>query len=172
MFCDDTRVTTKIDSEEDVEAFQNDLNKIYKWAEENNMLFNNDKFELLRYGCNENIKESTFYISANDEVIEEKEVLRDLGIIVNNNADFNDHVEHICSKVKQKSGWIFRTFKNRKPYFLKVLWKQLVQPHFDYCSQLMNLNFRNLQKLENCQRYFTRKISQQRRMERYKIIYV
>ena len=101
----------------------------------------------------------------------------------------NDHVEHMCSKVKQKSGWILRTFKNRQQYFLKLLWKQLVQPHFDYCSQLMNLSSGNLSKIENLQRYYTRRmkslqdknywerlklcqmLSQQRRMERYKIIY-
>ena len=42
------------------------------------------KFEMLRYGPNEEIKNSNFYLSANDEIIEEKEQLRDLGIIVNN----------------------------------------------------------------------------------------
>ena len=110
--------------------------------------------------------------------------------MVNNQGTFNEHIDHICSKVKQKSGWILRTFKCREPYFLKTLWKQLIQPHFDYCSQLMNLNQTNINKLEKLQSYFTRKIkfendlnywerlksaqmlSQERRMERYKIIYI
>ena len=84
MFADDTRLMRNISNEEDVEKLQQDLNKIYSWAEENNMLFNNGKFEMLRYGPDEEIKNSTFYLSANDEIIEEKEQLRDLGIIVNN----------------------------------------------------------------------------------------
>ena len=190
MFADDTRLVNKIDTEDDVENMQADLNQIYSWAEVNNMQFNNKKFELIRYGCNEEVKNSTFYLSANDEIIEEKESLRDLGVIVNNEANFNDHVEAISSKAKQKSGWIFRTFKCRQPFFLKLLWKQLVQPHLDYCSQLMNLNSRNLSKFENIQRFYTRRIrtlhdcnywerlkicqmlSQQRRMERYKILYI
>ena len=190
MFCDDTRLVGKISNEEDVETLQQDLNKIYSWAEQNNMLFNNGKFELLRYGANEEVKNSTFYLSANDEIIEEKEQLRDLGIIVNNQANFNDHVDHVCAKVKQKSGWIMRTFQCRQPYFLKLLWKQLVQPHIDYCSQLMPLTLGNLSKLENLQRNYLRKLwtmrdknywerlkvcqmlSQERRLERYKIIYI
>ena len=154
------------------------------------MLFNNNKFEILRYGKNTEIKDSTFYLSASNEIIEEKETLRDLGVTVNNQGTFNEHIDLICSKVKQKSGWVLRTFKCREPYFLKTLWKQLIQPHFDYCSQLMNLNQTNISKLENLQSYFTRKIkfpddlnywdrlkssqmlSQERRMERYKIIYI
>ena len=122
------------------------------------MLFNNKKFELLRYGPDQDIKESTFYLSANDEIIEEKEKMRDLGIIVNNEANFNDHIDHVCAKVRQKSGWILRTFSCRQPYFMKLLWKQLVQPHIDYCSQLMPLTGNNTSKLENLQRNYLRKI--------------
>ena len=155
MFCDDTRLMGKISNEEDVEKLQQDLNHIYSWAEENNMLFNNKKFELLRYGRDEEIKHSTFYLSANDEIIEEKEQLRDLGIIVNNQANFNDHIEYVCSKVKQKSGWILRTFVCRLPFFMKLLWKQLIQPHVDYC---MSLTGNNISQQENLQRNYLRKI--------------
>ena len=48
------------------------------------MLFSNAKFAVLRYGKNEDSKFSTFYLSADNEIIEEKEKLRDLGILVNN----------------------------------------------------------------------------------------
>ena len=84
MFADDTRLLGNIASEEDVENLQSDLNKIYEWADNNNMLFNNNKFEVLRYGKNTEIKDSTFYLSASNDIIEEKETLRDLGVIVNN----------------------------------------------------------------------------------------
>ena len=62
MFADDTRVLGNIASEEDVENLQSDLNNIYKWAENNNMLFNNNKFEILRYGKNSDIKHSFIYL--------------------------------------------------------------------------------------------------------------
>ena len=190
MFADDTRLVGKIASEEDAVQFQKDLNLIYEWAESNNMQFNNKKFELLRYGQDEELKKSTSYKSSDGSQIEEKTQLRDLGIIMNNEANFNDHVEHIVSKVKQKTGWILRTFMSRKPYVMKLLWKQLVQPHIDYCSQLFPLTRSNLLQIENLQRNYLRKIcgtrgsnywerlklaqmqSQERRLERYRIIYV
>ena len=49
-FADDTRVSKKIGSPDDTEVLQQDLNKIYGWSERNNMQFNDDKFELMRYG--------------------------------------------------------------------------------------------------------------------------
>ena len=74
--------------------------------------------------------------------------------------------------------------------FMKLLWKQLIQPHVDYCSQLMPLTGNNISQLENLQRNYLRKIfnlkdmsywqrlkicqmlSQERRLERYKMIYI
>ena len=45
-----------IASEEDDIQFQKDLNLIYESAESNNMQFNNKRFNLLRYGQNEELK--------------------------------------------------------------------------------------------------------------------
>ena len=60
-FADDTRVSKKIGSPDDTEVLQQDLNKIYAWAERNNMQFNDDKFELMRYGTDTEIKNQTCY---------------------------------------------------------------------------------------------------------------
>ena len=191
LFADDTRIARAVSTEEDVELLQADLDQVYCWQEVNNMEFNSRKFELMRYGKNKILKESTSYFTPNWElIIEEKESLRDLGVIMSNDASFSSHVEHVCGKVRQKSGWILRTFHTRQTWFLKLLWKTLVQPHVDYCSQLYfpHLNS-DMQKIENLQQTYTKKIpevrhlnywerlktlkmySQERRMERYRIIY-
>ena len=57
IFADDTRVTKTINTEEDLELFQEDLDKLFYWAESNNMTFNGTKFELLRYGHKRNLKQ-------------------------------------------------------------------------------------------------------------------
>ena len=87
-------------------------------------------------------------------------------------------------------GWILRTFRSRNKFFMKTMWKQILQPHVDYCSQLYFPGQSvELEKLETLQRVFTRKISevkhmnywdrlralnlksQERRLERYRILY-
>ena len=49
-FADDTRILLGIKDEEDRLMLQNDIHKLYKLADTNNMKFNANKFEILRYG--------------------------------------------------------------------------------------------------------------------------
>ena len=164
LFADDTRIVRQVDTEEDVEALQEDLNKLYKWQETNNMQFNAKKFEILRYGRNQILKDSTSYLTPNcEDLIEEKECLRDLGIMMTNDGSFSNHINLVCNRVKQKSGWILRTFQTRNTWFLKFMWKSLVQGHIDYCSQLyFPSKSSDLEKIENLQKIYTKKIPQAR----------
>ena len=59
LFCEDTRIMRPISVEEDVEHLQDDLEALYNWQKSNNMVFNCKKFEILRYGPNEEVKQST-----------------------------------------------------------------------------------------------------------------
>ena len=103
---------------------------------------------------------------------------------------FSTHIYQVCSKARQKCGWILRTFNCRQSTFLKFMFKTLVQGNIDYCSQLyFPGQSAELESIEDIQRSFTKKIpeihhlnywerlnhlkmnSQQRRAERYRIIY-
>ena len=191
LFADDTRICRKISSEECVEKLQSDLEKLYSWQERNNMKFNGSKFEVIRYGNKSDLKEDTVYFTPNlEEIVEEKASLRDLGVILSSDMKFSNHVEKVTGTVNKKIGWILRTFRSRNIFMMKLLWKQLLQPHIDYCSQLyFQGQTKDLQKLENLQKVYTKKIrevnemnywerlnflglkSQERRIERYRIIY-
>ena len=56
---DDVRVLLAIKNEEGVKKIQNNLKTIYKCQQINDMQFNESKFELLRHGKNQDIKDST-----------------------------------------------------------------------------------------------------------------
>ena len=156
-----------VDSEEDVENLQHDLDTIYDWQNRNNMLFNGKKFEMLRYGPNNDLKNSTNYLTPEyEDLIEEKESLRDLGVIMSDDASFSRHVHHVCSKVKQKAGWILRTFQTRNTQVMKFLWKSLIQGHIDYCSQLyLPSKSTELQQIENLQKWYTQKIPELKHLD-------
>ena len=96
-----------------------------------------------------------------------------------------------CKKARDMCSWILRTFSSRSPLLMITLWKSLVQPILDYCSQLWcPIKLGQIKQLEEVQKSFTRKIklderinywerlkvlrlySQERRRERYRIIYV
>ena len=192
LFVNDAKVKRRIEDENDVENLQSDLEKLYCWQKRNNMKFNGDKFQALQYGPNEDIKNNTIYFTAEmEDVIERFSSLRDLGVILSDDGKFEDHIDKVSRSVRQKIGWIRRTFYCRKIDFLKHMWKTLVQVHIDYCSQLyMPGQSQGLLSIEKLFYDFTsqipevreldywsrleklKMISQEKRMERYRIIYI
>ena len=112
-FANDTRVSKKIGSPDDTEVLQQDLNKIYAWTERNNMQFNDDKFELMRYGIDTEIKNQTWYKGRDKSLIKEKQSVKDLGVYMNTDLTFGTHIDKICSDAKKYCSWIFRTFSAR-----------------------------------------------------------
>ena len=189
-FADDTRATKGIMTEEDAIDLQTDLFHIYQWSRDNNMEFNSLKFELLRYGKNNNLKENTCYVSPESNLIEEKEHVKDLGITLSSDATFKVHINNIIESAKRTSAWILRTFKARDKLTMMTLYKSLVRPILEYASVLWNPTAKgDIQRIEEIQRSYIRKIrgvsrnyhealiqlkiySLQRRRERYTIIQV
>ena len=98
----DTRIVLGIKDEEDTQMLQKDLHKLCKWAGANNMKFNANKFELLRYGKEKETKSGTTYKSLNDSNIDDKEQVRDLGIMMSNTATFTLHIRNIVKKARDK----------------------------------------------------------------------
>ena len=89
IFVDDSKIKDIIDEKEDVEKLQANLDKLFDWEEDNNMKFNGAKFQLIRYGPNENIKNNTLYFTDNYEhVIDRFSSLRDLGLILSEDGRF------------------------------------------------------------------------------------
>ena len=97
-FADDTRIVLGIKDEEDTQMMQNDLHKLYKWADTNNMKFNANKYELLLYGKEQEIKSATTYKLYDDSNIDDKEQVRDLGIMMSSTATFTLHIIKIVKK--------------------------------------------------------------------------
>ena len=189
-FADDTRVSRRIKTEADVKDLQNDLQAIYRWAATNNMQFNSDKFECLRYGSNKDIKEVTCYTSNTGSTITVKDSLRDLGVTMSSDGSFKKHITGAIDAANKMCAWILRTFKTRASNLMLTLWRSMVLSRLDYCCQLWcPIQKGDIQSLERVQRSFVRKISGiqhltyweqldaltlyslERRRERYIIIY-
>jgi len=190
-FADDTRVHRPIMSQTDIHTLQQDLETVYQWQRANNMLFNDKKFELIRYGTNQELKSKSGYTGPSGQKILEKNCLRDLGVQMGNSLKFTEHIDSVCQKARQYSGWVLRTFKSREISLMKTLWNSMVMPRIDYCSQLWApVTKGQIAKLESLQRSYTAYIADtkhlnywqrlrylkmysiERRFERYRIIYI
>ena len=192
-YADDTRVTASISKPEDTIQFQNELdNKVYPWAPANKMSLNGDKFEHLHVGNNLNQTKSS-YKDPSGNIIEEKEHIKDLGVIISNDLTWSKQTEEVVAKARIMSAWALRTFSTRERDPMTTIWNAQIRPILDYCSPLWSpnpSNYGNIDLLESTQRSFTRRIigtedmdyaqrlkflkmySVQRRHERYKILYL
>ena len=103
VYVDDTKIKKGIKSNEDVEELQEDLYKLYEWARNNNMRFNGSKYQVMRYGANEDNKSDTNYFT-NDtsEIINRYETLRDLWVILTFDAFFYSHIDKVVKKLDKK----------------------------------------------------------------------
>ena len=190
-FADDTRVGHRIKEASDIIALQEDLKSIYDWSTTNNMKFNSEKFECVRYGKRKEFHDNTDYYSDLGTAIKPKDQINDLGVLLNKNCTFKDQIDDIVRTANKLCAWILRTFRTRSPKLMLLLWKSLVLSKVDYCSQLWSPTAKgDIQKLEMVQRSFIRKIddvrnlsywdqlkklslySLERRRERYRVIYI
>lgn len=189
-FADDTRAAGAIANIEDHNKLQHDLDSVYTWSANNNMKFNNDKFEHMTYGYNECLK-SIPYTAADGKNIPTANKVKDLGIYMSSNASFKEHIQTISAEATRMANWVLRTFITREPSVMLFLWKQLVLSRLEVGCPLWNpLNKGNIQSLEVVQKTFTRRLSRmegldywqrleklklyslQRRRERYDIMYI
>ena len=104
-FADDTRATKSVSSIQDTITLQQDLNKIYKWSDIANMVLNDIKFELLRYGINNELKEATSYKTPSGATIKEKNVVKDLGVQMTNDCLFEKQISSVIEKAKIPCGF-------------------------------------------------------------------
>ena len=63
IYVDYSKTKENIKKTEDVELLQENIYQLYLWGEENNIKFNSTKFQVLRFGMNEGIKEETNYFT-------------------------------------------------------------------------------------------------------------
>ena len=91
----------------------------------------------MRYGDIKDLKNDTNYFTdETSEMIDRFLTLIDLGVTISEEAIFNDHIQKVVKKVRQKTGWVLMTLYTRWPDIMKTLFKSLIVPHVDFCSQL------------------------------------
>jgi len=138
---------------------QQDLQEVFEWAETNNMLFNSKKFDMETTQSWKTPQTTSQILEQSGTQIQEKITTRDLGVIISSTADFKTHIKTLAETVCVLSSWILRSFKSRSKTVLLQLWKSLVIPRLDYCSQLWNPHHVYLiNQLEELQKSFIRNI--------------
>jgi hypothetical protein len=154
LFADDVKILVEASSQV---IAQSDLNYLSEWENTWKLKFNVDKCKVLH--CGRNNTKFEYKLNSKDlEVITEE---RDLGVVFNEPFDFSSFILAMISKANQKIGWIKRNILSRDALVISTVYKTLIRPHVEYCTQAWapvarhgNWNF--ILKLESIQRKVTK----------------
>ncbi len=149
-FADDTKISSKISNVNDKSTLQCCLNNLLNWSISNNMELNSKKFEFIAHKLfpdspnQKALKELPFYhdfftyIVSDNLIVYPSEYVRDLGVYIDGNLNWNFHYNQIIKKAKQICAWVLHTFYSRKKEVLLMLFKSLIRPKLEYCCEVWN----------------------------------
>ena len=156
MYADDTTLYSSSTSTAELYTKVNeDLNRVRDWLLANKLSLNVTKTEYMFLTTNFRLsnlgKDQAIKIGKNQ--IERVKSTKYLGVYLNENLKWSDHVNQLCSKVNKS----IRALKQARDYasldILNIIYKSLIQPVFDYCDVVWdNLDkglATKLQKLQN-----------------------
>ena len=156
-FADDTKMFRRVESQEDRHQLQSDLNKLVKWAEKCQMLFNKDKCKYLHIGQANATKN---YLMINT-VLLSTEREKDVGVVVSSDMKVSEQCGIAARKGNQILGLIRRNIAYRDKRLIIPPYMSLVRPHLEYCTQAWRPHMRkDIDKSERVQRRATRLISE------------
>lgn len=133
LFADDIKIASIIRSAADTRAFQNDINNLIKWCDENGQIFHREKCFIITIARTEDYIEASYKLG--DHAIERKEEICDLGCLVDKKFTFGGHREQITTKARQMMGYIKKISNGQFGInALKVLYTSYVRSRLEFAS--------------------------------------
>ena len=146
------------DSANSIAAMNEDLVSIRNWCFDNGLLLNHDKTKLIIYGSRQMIaKLPEFRLSLLGKELEPSEFVKDLGVILDKNLTFNEHIIKTVSSCVSALGQISRVKHAFRKDTLITIINSLVFSKLYYCSSVWaNTTDTNIKKLQGIQNFAAR----------------
>jgi len=137
MYADDTNLTFSSNNISDINHHLNhDLANVNDWLAANKLTLNSSKTEFMLIGTLHKLstKETSPSLSINNSLIKQVSITKSLGVTIDMNLSWNEHIDNLCKKIGSAIGALkcIRPFVPQKT--LQFIYFSLIQPQFDYCS--------------------------------------
>ena len=128
-------------------ALKSETEVVLEWFRINEMKSNSDKCHLI-VAENEHrpsyISNSCIYLDGERELIQSEEVVKLLGVLIDNKLTFEEHIKVLLRKGNQKLHALMRVSKYMSSEKLRLLMKAFIESHFNYCPLLWMFHSRKL----------------------------
>ena len=132
----------------------NNINRLILWFNNNYMKVNTSKFQYMVLGCNrsKNDAVSGDTINIDGNVIKSEPCVKLLGVYLDNELSFNDHVSAICKKAGKQLNVLIRLSHVIDKQSKMLLYNTFIKSHFQFCSLVWHFcNHMNIFKMEKIQ---------------------
>lgn len=138
LFADDGLIyTSGKNAEECINRINQDLDKINTWLRMNRLVLNVTKTKCMIFNCNSENSSINVNVVINREQIEQVKQIKYLGVVLDEQLNFIEHVNYICKKISKKLGVLRKVRKNISISTAVNVYNVLIKSHFDYCSSLL-----------------------------------
>ena len=155
LYADDTCIFYSSKNAEDItEKLNEDLSHVSRWLVDNRLFVNKKKCEIIFLGTSSRLKKIEPKLRNSNVLIEGNIIQRTnrckyLGVIIDENLQWNAHVDYLHKKVVK---YIY-LLKRVRPFIDKrtslLFYKSIIQSHLDYCNVVWgNTGKRNCEKLQ------------------------
>ena len=116
---------------------QTALRSLSDWCKSNGMLINTSKTKVMLITTHQkraslNITEINLHLNGENLSMISKDKV--LGIVIDNNLTWKNHIEHICRKISSNI-WLLSRIKQYLSLEHRIqFYKAYIQPHIDYCN--------------------------------------
>ena len=155
-YADDTKYYSEAHLHDNCLSLQQSLSSLLNWSKNNYMPINMSKCQVLHLGKRAS-QEFKFKYSLDTYLIDETPLMKDMGVWIDKNVSFTDHIAKITLDANRILGVIKSTFICITSDIFKIVYKSLIRPKLEYACQVWSpFQKKNIQKLENIQRRATK----------------
>ena len=134
LFADDTTVFYSDKTNPDTENLLNqELSKVSDWLSANKLSLNVKKSNFLHFRHGHSKKQNQkINLELNGSKVEEKEVAKYLGVLIDNKLSWKSHIEHVKTKLSRGNGMISKIRYYVNDQCLLNLYYAFIQSHINY----------------------------------------
>ena len=167
MFADDTKLYARSDTRELTESIQRDLTSLQKWSDDWLLVFHPQKCSTMKLGRTKS-EGTNFMINPEDNTVTklpESSLEKDLGVLVDDQLTFKEHIATATAKANRVLGVIRRSFQHLEIDTFIDLYKSMVRPILEYGHSVWQPHLKGLRRdLEDVQRRATRMVANLRQL--------
>lgn len=160
LFADDLKLFSKVNSFDDVQKLQTDINTIFNWCEQNDLKLNGDKCYFISFSRKQETSQLLNGYAINGAAITKVNLIRDLGILFDSKLTFEPHFNHILKASFRMLGFISRSlykFRNISTY--TTLYNSYIRSIMEYCASIWSPYYQiHIDTIERIQKKFTKTI--------------